>query len=228
MMCQTPTAFVVHLAHPEIFLALQRGSSKRRAWQQTHRAGRAELNPGCAGAGSQELPLPWGWIQPCLSTVGAPIWISALQPRPSPAQGISGDAVPRAGEGANEHRQDNEAGTGFLYFRAQEEILQLVNLDTISVHFSLCNQPICSSLRISRARPAAGRCLSGSVFIPVCHGHSRQAQNKALSRGWGIPRGAANDPSEQQDPAQEKPLLWGTVASPKGLEQFKGIAVTHR
>lgn len=45
---------------------------------------------------------------------------------------------------------------GFLYFRAQEEILQLLNLDTISVHFSLCNQPICSSLRISRTRPTAG------------------------------------------------------------------------
>lgn len=62
---------------------------------------------------------------------------------------------PGRGKGANEHTQDNGAGTGFLYFRAQEEILQLVNLDTISVHFSLCNQPICSSSRISQA--IAGR-----------------------------------------------------------------------
>lgn len=37
VMCQTPTVFVVHLAlaNPEIFLALQRGSSKRKAWQKT-------------------------------------------------------------------------------------------------------------------------------------------------------------------------------------------------
>lgn len=79
------TVFAVDLADPEIFLALQRGSSKRRAWLQTHRAGRAELmEPGCAGS----APEP-GLLQPCLSTVGAPIWISALQSRPSPAQGIS-------------------------------------------------------------------------------------------------------------------------------------------
>lgn len=85
--------------------------------------------------------------------------------------------VPRAGEGANEQRQDNEAGKGFLSFRAQEEILQLVNLDTISVRFSVCNQPICSSLRTNGARPVAGRCLPGAVLIRVCHGHSRQDQN---------------------------------------------------
>lgn len=92
--------------------------------------------------------------------------------------------VPRAGEGANEQRQDNEAGKGFLSFRAQEEILQLVNLDMISVHFSLCNQPICSSLCINSTRPIAGRCLPGTVFICVCHGHSRQAENKARSEPW--------------------------------------------
>lgn len=157
--------------------------------------------------------------------VGVPIWISALQPRPSPAQGISRDAVPRAGEGANEQRQDNEAGTGFLYFRAQEEILQLVNLDTISVHFSLCNQPICSSLCISHARPTAGRCLSGSVSIPVCPwAHSLGWAGP----GWGSCSQHSHDPSKQQDPAQENQLPWGRAASPEGLEQFKGIAVTHR
>lgn len=248
-MCQTPTVLVVHLvlANPEIFWALQRGSSKRRAWQQTHRVGKVELmEPGCAGAGSQDLPLTRGWIQPCLSTVGVPIWISALQSGPSPARGISGDAVPRAGEGANEQRQDNEAGKGFLYFRAQEEILQLVNLDTISVHFSLCNQPICSSLRISRARPIAGRCLPGTVFIPVCHGHSRHAENKARSEpgsacsaprrarqpgpGWGSPGGAAANAIPANSGTQPRKSLCsgGRAASPKGFEQFKGIAVTHR
>lgn len=56
------------------------------------------------------------------------------------------------GEEADEQRQDNEAGKGFLSFRALEEILQLVDLATISVHFSLCNQPICSSLHITSAR----------------------------------------------------------------------------
>lgn len=198
------------------------------------------MEPGCAGAGSEDLPLTCGWIQPCLSTVGVPIWISALQSRPSPARGISGDAVPRAGEGANEQRQDNEAGKGFLYFRAQEEILQLVNLDTISVHFSLCNQPICSSLRISRARPIAGRCLPGTVFIPFCHSHSRHAENKARSEpgsACSAPRRAGAVPGELQPTGSQRTAgpspgkasaLGGRAASPKGFEQFKGIAVTHR
>lgn len=97
------------------------------------------------------------------------------------AQGISPDVVPRAGEGPNEQRQDKEAGKDFLSFRAQEEILQLVNLDTIRVHFSLCNQPICSSLRISSAHPTAGRCLWGSAFICVCLGCSMQPNNTAHS-----------------------------------------------
>lgn len=138
--------FVAQLAlvSPEIFPAVQRGSGKRRVRQRAPRVGKPEpVEPGCAAADSQDRPLTWGWIQPCLSTVGVPIWSSALQSGPSPALGISRDVVPRAGEGANEQRQDNEAGKGFLSFRAQEEILQLVNLDTISVHFSLCNQPIC-------------------------------------------------------------------------------------
>lgn len=128
---------------------------------------------------------------------------------------------PGRGKGLMNRDRITKQVRGFLYFRAQEEILQLVNLDTISVHFSLCNQPICSSLRISRARPAAGRRLSGTVLIPVCQDHSRQAQNKAqlLSLlGWGSPQGAANDPSQQQDPAQEKPLLlWGEGGFSKGL-----------
>lgn len=178
------------------------------------------MEPGCAGAGSQELPVSWGWIQPCLGTGGVPIWISALHSRPSPAQGISGDAVPRAGGGANEQRQDNEAGTGFLYFRAREEILQLVNLDTISVHFSLCNQPICSSLRISRARPIAGRCLWGTVFIPVCHGRSSGLRTRLapLPSGPGRSRrSCGHDPSRQQHPAQEKPLLCREGGVSKGL-----------
>lgn len=99
-------------------------------------------------------------------------------------QGISPDVVPRVGEGPNEQRQDKEAGKGFLSFRAQEEILQLVNLDTISVHFSLCNQPICSSLRISSAHPTAGRCLSGTAFICVCRGCPMQPNNTACSEPW--------------------------------------------
>jgi len=173
------------LVSPEIFPAVWRGSGKGRVRQRAPKVGKREpVEPGWAGAGGWDRPLTWGWIQPCLSTVGVPIWISALQPGPSPAQGISRDVVPRAGEGTNEQRQDNEAGKGFLSFRAQEEILQLVNLDMISVHFSLCNQPICSSLRINSARPVAGRCLPGTVFIHVCHGHSRQAENKVCSEPW--------------------------------------------
>lgn len=176
------TVFAARLAltSPEIFPGCSERQRKEKS--PSPKVGKLELvEPGCAGADSQDRPLTWGWIQPCLSTVGIPIWISALQSGPSPAQGISRDVVPRAGEGANEQRQDNEAGKGFLSFRAQEEILQLVNLDTISVHFSLCNQPICSSLRITSAHPVAGRCLPGTVFIRVCHGHSRQAENKARS-----------------------------------------------
>lgn len=141
------------------------------------------MEPGCAGADSLDRPLAWGRIQPCLSTVGAPIWISALQPGPSPAQGIRRDVVPRAGEGANEQRQDNEAGKGFLYFRAQEEILQLVNLDAISVHFSLCNQPICSSSRSDSARPVAGRCLPGTALsVSAMVSPGRLRARLALSR----------------------------------------------
>lgn len=78
------------LVSPEIFPAVQRGSGKRRVQQQTPRVGKLEpVEPGCAGADSLDRPLTRGWIQPCLSTVGVPIWISALQPGPSPAQGIS-------------------------------------------------------------------------------------------------------------------------------------------
>lgn len=153
-----------------------------------------------------------------------------MQPGPSsPARGISGDAGPRAGEGANEHRQDNEAGTGFLYFRAQEEILQLVNLDTISVHFSLCNQPICSSLRIGRARPAAGRRLSGTLFIPVCRGHSRRAEreNKALSEPLpaGLGQSGELQPPQSQRTAGPSP---GKAAARGEGGLSKGLGAVQR
>lgn len=58
-----PTVFAVDFANPEIFLALQRGSSKRRAWHQTPRQG--EL--GWWGRAVLELAastcpaLPRGW-----------------------------------------------------------------------------------------------------------------------------------------------------------------------
>lgn len=152
--------------------------------------------------------------------------------------------VPRAGEGANEQRQDNEAGKGFLYFRAQEEILQLVNLDTISVHFSLCNQPICSSLRINSAGPVAGRCLPGTALsVSAMVSPGRLRTRLALSQRLLPlpvelrPEGAPGDQQtgcnccKQQDQAQEKPLLWregGRASAPKGFEQkFKVIFVTH-
>lgn len=92
MMCQTPQ-FAVDLANPEIFL------EQEKSLAPNSQAGRAGLvGPGCAGAGSQHLPCPApGLVQPCLSTVGAPICISALQSRPSPARGLAGLRFPGRG-----------------------------------------------------------------------------------------------------------------------------------
>lgn len=88
---------------------------------------------------------------------------------------------------ASEQRYVKEAGKSFLSFMAEEEILQLVNLDTIRVHFSLCNQPICLSLCISSAHPTAGRCFPGTVVICICHGCSRQPKDKACSTTSPVP-----------------------------------------
>lgn len=87
------------------------------------------------------------------------------------------------GEEAGEQRQHNESGKGFLSFTAPEEILQLVDL-AISVHFSLCNQPICSSTHITSARPVAGRHLPGTVFTRARRSHSRRAQDKGCPELW--------------------------------------------
>lgn len=90
------------------------------------------------------------------------------------------------------------ASKSFLSCRAREEILQLVSLDAISAHFSLCNQPICSSLRSSSARPLqadasragflplpalAGASRAGLLLL-ACPGCSRQAESKAHSEPW--------------------------------------------
>lgn len=71
--------------------------------------------------------------------------------------------------------------------QAQEEILQLVNLDTISVHFSLCNQPICSSLRVNSTRPVAGRCLPGTALSVSAMVSPGRLQNKARSEPASAP-----------------------------------------